>query len=70
MIHNKYGQAFPTVLAAVADALEFSRHYGGPSILPAHDLVTLQANLDAIIASAACATITPELDGAEQGKAG
>ncbi len=64
MIRDSYGNTHPTVLAAVAAALRASRFYTTSEILALRDLRSLQENLDAIIASAACATITPELDGA------
>jgi L-rhamnose isomerase len=64
MIRDTFGNTHPTVLAAVVSALRASRFYTTTATLALRDLRSLQENLDTIIASAACATITPELDGA------
>jgi hypothetical protein len=66
MIRDRFGNTHPNVLAAVAAALRASRFYPTDAHLALLDLLRLQENLDTIIASAACATITPELDGAVQ----
>jgi len=68
MIRDRFGNTHPTVLAAVASALRASRVYPTDANLALLDLYRLQENLDTIIASAACATITPELYGAVQRK--
>ena len=53
MIRNRVGTEYPTVIAAVAAALAYSRAYPTDNRLALSDLRNLQANLDAIIASAA-----------------
>ena len=52
MIRNRYNQTYPTVLAAVEDALRHSRFYPTNEHLALGDLQNLQASLEAIIASA------------------
>lgn len=53
MIRDRVGTEYPTVIAAVAAALAYSRAYATSGALALSDLRNLQANLDAIIASAA-----------------
>lgn len=66
MIQDRHGNKYPTVVAAVAAVLAASRWHEYTAPLPVQDLRNLQESLDAIIASAAAASITPELDGAVQ----
>ena len=69
MIRDRYRRSFPTVVEAVAAALRTSRFHPTNEHLALGDLRNLQANLDAILASATAASITPELDGAVQREA-
>ena len=53
MIRDRVGTEYPTVIAAVAAALAYSRKYSQNQALALGDLMCLQQDLDAIIASAA-----------------
>ncbi len=53
MIRDRVGNEYPTVIAAVASALAYSRAYQSGEYLALRDLQNLQESLDAIIASAA-----------------